>query len=77
MIFVLSYRYSSLGEVQKPPFFKDGTLQIEYQDGALCTQNITTPHVKTTIYFKCDLEAKVWQQLITKGMFQQGSSIIQ
>ncbi|XP_018059825.1 PREDICTED: cation-independent mannose-6-phosphate receptor [Atta colombica] len=50
--------YLSLGEVQKPPFFKDGTLQIEYQDGALCTQNVTTPHVKTTIHFKCDLEAK-------------------
>ncbi|KYN03799.1 Cation-independent mannose-6-phosphate receptor [Cyphomyrmex costatus] len=51
-------RYSNLGEVYKPPFFKDGILQIEYQNGAICTQNITTPHVGTTIYFKCDLEAK-------------------
>ncbi|XP_071630310.1 cation-independent mannose-6-phosphate receptor-like isoform X1 [Temnothorax longispinosus] len=48
---------SSLGEVQKPPFFRNGSLQIEYQDGALCVQNISTPHVKTTITFICNLEA--------------------
>ncbi|XP_029676718.1 cation-independent mannose-6-phosphate receptor isoform X1 [Formica exsecta] len=53
-----SFRYSSLGEVQKPLFFKDGYLQIEYQDGAMCTENIRTPHVKTTIKFVCHLEAK-------------------
>ncbi|XP_070158069.1 cation-independent mannose-6-phosphate receptor isoform X3 [Polyergus mexicanus] len=53
-----SFRYSSLGEVQKPLFFKDGYLQIEYQDGALCAKNIKTPHVKTTIKFMCHLEAK-------------------
>ncbi|XP_011342492.1 cation-independent mannose-6-phosphate receptor isoform X2 [Ooceraea biroi] len=52
-----SNRYSSLGEVRKPPFFRNGSLQIEYQDGALCTENITTPHVKTTIMFICDVEA--------------------
>ncbi|CAL1684751.1 unnamed protein product [Lasius platythorax] len=51
-------RYSSLGEVQKPPFFKNGYLQIEYQDGALCkNKNIKTPHIKTTIIFICVLEA--------------------
>ncbi|XP_072743361.1 cation-independent mannose-6-phosphate receptor isoform X2 [Anoplolepis gracilipes] len=49
-------RFSSLGEV-KPPFFKNGNLQIEYQDGAMCTKNINTTHVKTTIIFKCILEA--------------------
>jgi len=43
----------------------NGTLQIEYQDGALCTQNITTPHVKTIITFICNLKAMV-QQLIRK-----------
>ncbi|XP_020283020.1 cation-independent mannose-6-phosphate receptor [Pseudomyrmex gracilis] len=33
-------------------------LMIEYPNGALCTQrNITTPHVKTTIIFICNLEA--------------------
>jgi len=45
--------------VQKSPFFENGRLQIEYQDGAVCTQNIKTPHVKTTIAFICDLEATV------------------
>lgn len=59
-VFVLfCYRYSSLGVVQKSPFFTNGRLQIEYQDGAMCTQNITTPHVKTTITFMCNLEATV------------------
>lgn len=54
------FRYSSLGEVQKPPFFKNGYLQIEYQDGALCkNKNIKTPHIKTTIRFICVLEATV------------------
>jgi len=37
----------------------NGRLQIEYQAGALCTQNIKTPHVKTTITFICNLEAMV------------------
>ncbi|KAL6449215.1 hypothetical protein ACFW04_000702 [Cataglyphis niger] len=50
-------RYSSLGEVQKPLFFKDEYLQIEYQDGAVCPQNISTPHIKTTIKFVCHFEA--------------------
>ncbi|XP_011863304.1 PREDICTED: cation-independent mannose-6-phosphate receptor [Vollenhovia emeryi] len=51
-------RYSSLGEVQKPPFFRNGSLQIEYQNGALCiVRNISTPHVKTTITFKCNVAA--------------------
>ncbi|XP_012235795.1 cation-independent mannose-6-phosphate receptor [Linepithema humile] len=51
-------RYSSLGEVHKPLSFVNGTLQIEYQDGALCVlKNITTPHVKTTITFICDYKS--------------------
>ncbi|KAL6258138.1 hypothetical protein P5V15_010058 [Pogonomyrmex californicus] len=51
-------RYSSLGEVQKPPFFANGHLQIEYQDGAVCKmENIKTPHIKTTITFICNLKS--------------------
>lgn len=53
-----SNRYSSLGEVQNPPSFMNGILQIEYQDGAICAENITTSHIKTTITFICNLEAK-------------------
>lgn len=61
-IYYLSYcfRYLSLGEVQKPPFFANGHLQIEYLDGGLCSiPNIPTPHIKTTITFICNLEATV------------------
>ncbi|XP_011158228.2 cation-independent mannose-6-phosphate receptor isoform X2 [Solenopsis invicta] len=50
-------RYSSLGDVQKPPFFSNGNLLIEYENGGLCTQNIPAQHIKTTITFKCNLEA--------------------
>lgn len=55
------FRYSSLGEVQNPPFFADGRLQMEYRNGAMCMENITTPHVKTTIIFICDFEATVYR----------------
>ncbi|GAB1860995.1 Cation-independent mannose-6-phosphate receptor [Camponotus japonicus] len=50
-------RYSSLGEVKESPSFKNGYLQIEYQDGTLCYENIKVSHVKTTIRFICLLEA--------------------
>ncbi|KAL0115499.1 hypothetical protein PUN28_010785 [Cardiocondyla obscurior] len=50
--------YSSLGTVQKSPFFMNGDLKIEYQDGTICKQNIPTAHIKTTITFICNLEGK-------------------
>ncbi|XP_011135989.1 cation-independent mannose-6-phosphate receptor isoform X2 [Harpegnathos saltator] len=54
-----SNRYSSLGEVQESPFFTNGRLQIEYKNGGICSVlSIVTPHIKTTIIFICDLEAK-------------------
>lgn len=60
LILTLYFRYLNLGEVQNPPFFANGDLQIEYQDGGLCSiPSIATPHIKTTITFICDLEATV------------------
>lgn len=53
------FRYSSLGEVKESPSFKNGYLQIEYQYGTLCYENIKALHVKTTITFICLLEATV------------------
>ncbi|XP_028050278.1 cation-independent mannose-6-phosphate receptor [Monomorium pharaonis] len=50
-------RYSSLGDVQKPPFFSNGSLQIEYENGAVCRKDIPLPHFKTTVTFKCNLDA--------------------
>lgn len=49
----------NLGDVQSPTI-TDGKLMLEYQDGDLCkVKNITIPHIKTTISFICDFEAKV------------------
>lgn len=53
------FRYSSLGEVKESPSFKNGDLQIEYENGILCYENIKALHVKTTIRFICVLEATV------------------
>ncbi|XP_043801990.1 cation-independent mannose-6-phosphate receptor isoform X2 [Apis laboriosa] len=50
--------YVNLGDVQSPTI-TDGKLMLEYQDGDLCkVKNITIPHIKTTISFICDFEAK-------------------
>lgn len=56
----LRRRYMNLGDVRKPPFFEDGKLKLEYEDGDVCKmRNITVPHIRTTISFICDFDAVV------------------
>ncbi|XP_076672942.1 lysosomal enzyme receptor protein [Andrena cerasifolii] len=51
-------KYINLGDVRKPPFFEDGKLKLEYEDGDVCKmRNITVPHIRTTISFICDFDA--------------------
>ncbi|XP_014472689.1 PREDICTED: cation-independent mannose-6-phosphate receptor isoform X2 [Dinoponera quadriceps] len=57
-------RYLSLGEVQNPLFYVNGSLRIEYQDGGVCSvPNIATPHIRTTITFTCHLSSSTTKSI--------------